>query len=477
MKRSLICLAVLGALSGCSMIPEYQRPAMPVADVWPAGEAYGERNSQTESMDLGWREFFLDPALRKLIEVALENNRDLRIAALNVEAYRALYGIQQSALWPSASADASGTRSRTPETLSPTGQASTGGQYFATLGVAWELDLFGRLDALSEQALQEFLASEAARRSVQVSLIAGVANSYFNWQANRELLDVTTRTLQAYEESLALVQRSYDVGVASTLELTQARTAVETARAALAQYRRQVAQDRNALTQLLGQNVALDELAGGRLDMDLLAELPVGLPSELLFKRPDIIAAEHQLLGANASIGAARAAFFPSIGLTGAAGSASTQLSDLFGSGSGYWSFTPSISVPIFTAGRLKANLDYAEISRDIRVAQYEQAIQDAFRDVADGLAAHETYAEQVQAQRNLLQVSEEYYAVAERRYRTGVDSHLTLLDAQRQLLSAQQQWVNDRRNQLISEVNLYKALGGGWQVHDAAAASAEPEA
>lgn len=477
MKRSLICLAVLGALSGCSMIPEYQRPAMPVADVWPAGEAYGERNSQTESMDLGWREFFLDPALRKLIEVALENNRDLRIAALNVEAYRALYGIQQSALWPSASADASGTRSRTPETLSPTGQASTGGQYFATLGVAWELDLFGRLDALGEQALQEFLASEAARRSVQVSLIAGVANSYFNWQANRELLDVTSRTLQAYEESLALVQRSYDVGVASTLELTQARTAVETARAALAQYRRQVAQDRNALTQLLGQNVALDELAGGRLDMDLLAELPVGLPSELLFKRPDIISAEHQLLGANASIGAARAAFFPSIGLTGAAGSASTQLSDLFGSGSGYWSFTPSISVPIFTAGRLKANLDYAEISRDIRVAQYEQAIQDAFRDVADGLAAHETYAEQVQAQRNLLQVSEEYYAVAERRYRTGVDSHLTLLDAQRQLLSAQQQWVNDRRNQLISEVNLYKALGGGWRVHDAAAASAEPEA
>ena len=450
---------------------------MPVMDAWPGGDAYAEQGADTQAMNLSWHQFFKDPALRNLIGVALENNRDLRIAALNVEAYRALYGIQQSALWPSVSADGSGTRSRTPETLSPTGQASTGGQYFATLGVAWELDLFGRLDSLSEQALQEFLASEAAQRSVQVSLIAGVANSYFNWQANRELLDVTGQTLKAYEDSLALVQRSYDVGVASTLELTQARTAVETARAALAQYRRQVAQDRNALTQLLGQAVPLDDIEGGKLDMQLLADLPVGLPSELLFKRPDIIAAEHQLMAANASIGAARAAFFPSIGLTGAAGSASTQLSDLFDSGSGYWSFTPSISVPIFTAGRLKANLDYAEISRDIRVAQYEQTIQDAFRDVADGLAAHETYAEQVQAQRNLLQVSEDYYEVAQRRYRTGVDSHLTLLDAQRQLLSAQQQLVNDRRNQLVSEVNLFKALGGGWQAQEAAAASAVPEA
>ena len=477
MKRSLICLAVLGALSGCSMIPQYERPAMPVMDAWPGGDAYAEQGADTQAMNLSWHQFFKDPALRNLIGVALENNRDLRIAALNVEAYRALYGIQQSALWPSVSADGSGTRSRTPETLSPTGQASTGGQYFATLGVAWELDLFGRLDSLSEQALQEFLASEAVQRSVQVSLIAGVANSYFNWQANRELLDVTGQTLKAYEDSLALVQRSYDVGVASTLELTQARTAVETARAALAQYRRQVAQDRNALTQLLGQAVPLDDIEGGKLDMQLLADLPVGLPSELLFKRPDIIAAEHQLMAANASIGAARAAFFPSIGLTGAAGSASTQLSDLFDSGSGYWSFTPSISVPIFTAGRLKANLDYAEISRDIRVAQYEQTIQDAFRDVADGLAAHETYAEQVQAQRNLLQVSEDYYEVAQRRYRTGVDSHLTLLDAQRQLLSAQQHLVNDRRNQLVSEVNLFKALGGGWQAQEAAAASAVPEA
>lgn len=479
MKRSLMCLAVLGVLSGCSMIPEYKRPASPIADVWPTGETYAPQSSDTQAMNLGWQDFFQDPQLQRLIGVALANNRDLRVAVLNVEAYRSLYGIQRAAVFPDVSADGSGSRGRTPASLSssPTGEATTSGQYSATLGVAWELDLFGRLNSLSAQALEEYLASEATQRSVQISLIASVANSYLTWQADRELLVVTTQTLEAYENSLSLVQRSYDVGVASTLELTQARTAVETARAAQAQYRRLVAQDRNALTQLLGQNVALDDVAPGGLEMGLLADLPVGLPSELLFKRPDVVAAEHQLLAANASIGAARAAFFPSIRLTGAAGSASNDLSDLFDSGSGYWNFMPSISIPIFNAGRLRANLDYTEISRDIRVAQYEQTIQNAFRDVADGLAAHETYADQVQAQRNLLEVSERYYSVAEQRYRTGVDSHLTLLDAQRQLLSAQQQLVNDRRNQLISEVNLFKALGGGWEVTNTAAASTVPEA
>lgn len=477
MKRSLMCLAVLGVLSGCSMIPEYERPTSPVADVWPTGETYAPQNSETQAMNLGWQDFFQDPQLQRLIGIALANNRDLRIAALNVEAYRSLYGIQRAAAFPDVTADGSGSRTRTPEGLSPTGEATTGGQYSATLGVAWELDLFGRLNSLSAQALEEYLASEATQRSVQISLIASVANSYLTWQADRELLAVTAQTLEAYENSLSLVQRSYDVGVASTLELTQARTAVETARSAQAQYRRLVAQDRNALTQLLGQNIPLDGVEAGGLDMELLADLPVGLPSELLFKRPDVVAAEHQLLAANASIGAARAAFFPSIRLTGAAGSASNDLSELFDSGSGYWNFMPSISIPIFNAGRLRANLDYTEISRDIRVAQYEQTIQDAFRDVADGLAAHETYAEQVQAQRNLLDVSERYYQVAEQRYRTGVDNHLTLLDAQRQLLSAQQQLVNDRRNQLISEVNLFKALGGGWQIDDTAAASTIPEA
>lgn len=477
MKRSLLCLAVLGALSGCSMIPDYQRPASPVADVWPDGSAYGSKNSETQAMDLSWREFFKDPALQQLINVALDNNRDLRIAALNVDAYRALYGIERASRFPELSANGSGNRTHSPKTLSPTGESVTSSQYSATLGVSWELDLFGRLNSLSQQALEEYLASAATQHGVQISLIASVATSYLTYQADSELLRVTAQTLEAYQDSLSLVQRSYDVGIASTLELAQARTAVETARAALAQYRRAVAQDRNALTQLLGQNVVLDNLDSGGLDMNLLADLPVGLPSELLFKRPDIVAAEHQLRAANASIGAARAAFFPSVRLTGAAGSASNELSGLFNSSSGYWNFMPSISIPIFNAGRLRANLDYTEISRDISVAQYEQAVQDAFRDVADGLVAHETYAEQVQAQRNLLAVSEDYYTVADRRYRTGVDSHLTLLDAQRQLLSARQQLVGDRLNQLLSEVMLFKALGGGWEVGDTAQASAVPEA
>lgn len=476
MKHSLLCLAVLTALSGCSMIPDYQRPVSPVADVWPSDLVDSSKSSETQAMDLGWREFFKDPTLQRLISVALENNRDLQVAALNVEAYRALYGIERAALLPEVSADGSAARTRTPGSLSPTGKATTGGQYAATLGASWELDLFGRLDSLSQQALEEYLASTAVQHGVQVSLIASVASSYLTYQADRELLRVTAQTLEAYENSLSLVQRSYDVGVASTLELTQARTAVETARASQAQYRRLVAQDRNALTRLLGQQVVLDDIEPTGLDMELLADLPVGLPSELLFKRPDIVAAEHQLRAANASIGAARAAFFPNIRLTGAAGSASNELSGLFDSGSGYWNFMPSISVPIFNAGRLRANLDYTEISRDIRVAEYEQAIQDAFRDVSDGIVAHETYAQQVQSQRNLLEVSENYYEIADRRYRTGVDSHLTLLDAQRQLLSARQQLINDRRNQLLSEVNLFKALGGGWEVANTAQASAVPD-
>lgn len=476
MKRSLLGLAVVAALSGCSMIPDYQRPPLPVAAMWPGEVVDSSKGSATQAMDLSWREFFKDPALQQLISVALENNRDLRVAALNVEAFQALYGIERASRFPELSANGNATRTRTPETLSPTGESTTSGQYSATLGVSWELDLFGRLNSLSKQALEEYLASAATQQAVKTSLIASVASSYLTYQADLELLRVTQQTLEAYEDSLALVQRSYDVGVASTLELAQARTAVETARALLAQYRRQVAQDRNALTQLLGQSVELDATEPGGLEMHLLADLPVGLPSELLLKRPDILAAEHQLLAANASIGAARAAFFPSIRLTGAAGSASSQLSDLFDSGSGYWNFMPSISVPIFNAGRLRANLDYTEISRDIRVAQYEQAVQDAFREVADGLVAQQTYAEQVQAQRNLLAVSEEYYAVADQRYRTGVDSHLTLLDAQRQLLSARQLLINDRRNQLLSEVMLFKALGGGWVTGESVALSAPSE-
>lgn len=464
MKKSLLSLALMAALSGCSLIPDYQRPDAPVAGDWPQGEAYPQGAAQASEQTLGWREFFRDPALQQLIEVALENNRDLRVAALNVDAYRALYRVQRADVLPAVSADGTGTRSRTPGDLNMSGEPSISSQYSATFGVSWELDLFGRLRSLRDQALEEFFASEAAQRSTQISLIASVANAWLTLQADQALLQVTRDTLKTYEESLGLTQRSFDVGVASALELRQARSAVDSARVSIEQYTRLVAQDRNALTLLLGQSLPAGLPSSDGLERTQLAALPIGLPSDLLQQRPDILQAEYQLRAINASIGAARAAFFPRISLTGAAGTASSELSGLFDGGSGYWSFSPSISVPIFNAGQLRANLDYAQISKNIQVAQYEKAIQTAFREVADGLAAQATYTRQVQAQRDLLRTSEDYYDLAERRYRTGVDSYLTLLDAQRQLFSVQQQLIGDRLAQMTSEVNLFKALGGGWQ-------------
>ena len=464
MNKSLLTLALVAALGGCSLIPEYQRPDAPVHAVWPEGEAYPQGASQASERALGWREFFRDPALQQLIEVALENNRDLRVAALNVDAYRALYRVQRADVLPAVSADASGTRSRMPGDMNMTGEPAINSQYSATFGVSWELDLFGRLRSLRDQALEEYFASEAAQRSTQISLIASVANAWLTLQADQALLQVTRDTLKTYEESLGLTQRSFDVGVASALELRQARSSVDSARVSIEQYTRLVAQDRNALTLLLGQNLPAGLPSGVGLERTQLAALPVGLPSDLLQQRPDILQAEYQLRAVNASIGAARAAFFPRISLTGAAGTASNELSGLFDGGSGYWSFSPSISVPIFNAGQLRANLDYAQISKNIQVAQYEKAIQTAFREVADGLAAQATYTRQIQAQRDLLQTSEDYYNLAERRYRTGVDSYLTVLDAQRQLFTVQQQLIGDRLAQMVSEVNLFKALGGGWE-------------
>jgi multidrug efflux system outer membrane protein len=471
-NKSLLALALMATLGGCSLIPEYQRPDAPVASDWPQGAAYPQSAAQASERTLGWREFFRDPALQQLIEVALENNRDLRVAALNVDAYRALYRVQRADVLPAVSADGSGTRSRTPGDMNMTGEPGISSQYSATFGVSWELDLFGRLRSLRDQALEEFFASEAAQRSTQISLIASVANAWLTLQADQALLQVTRDTLKTYEESLGLTQRSFDVGIASALELRQARSAVDSARVSIEQYTRLVAQDRNALSLLLGQGLPAGLPSSDGLERTQLAALPVGLPSDLLQQRPDILQAEYQLRAVNASIGAARAAFFPRISLTGAAGTASSELSGLFDGGSGYWSFSPSISVPIFNAGQLRANLDYAQISKNIQVAQYEKAIQTAFREVADGLAAQATYTRQVQAQRDLLQTSEDYYNLAERRYRTGVDSYLTVLDAQRQLFSVQQQLIGDRLAQMTSEVNLFKALGGGWQE----AAQAQPE-
>ncbi|EPJ87367.1 MULTISPECIES: AdeC/AdeK/OprM family multidrug efflux complex outer membrane factor [Pseudomonas] len=465
MSKSLLSLTIAAVvLSGCSLIPDYQRPDAPVAAQYPQGPAYEAANAPGQAAaEQGWKQFFHDPALQQLIQVALENNRDLRVAALNIDAYAAQYRIQRADLFPAVSATGSGSRQRVPARASQTGEAAISSSYSATLGIsAYELDLFGRVRSLSEQALQSYFATEEARRSTQISLVANVANAYLTWQADKELLKLTQETLGAYEQSFKLTSRSAEVGVASALDLSQARTAVENARVQLARYTRQVAQDENSLTLLLGTGLPAN-LNSQPLSDDLLSEMPAGLPSDLLQRRPDILQAERNLLAANANIGAARAAFFPSISLTANAGTLSPDLSGLFKGGSGTWTFAPQINLPIFNAGSLRASLDYAKIQKDINVAQYEKSIQTAFQEVSDGLAARQTYNEQLQAQTDFVAANQDYYRLAERRYRIGVDSNLTFLDAQRQLFSAQQSLITDRLAQLTSEVNLYKALGGGW--------------
>ncbi|KAE9650797.1 AdeC/AdeK/OprM family multidrug efflux complex outer membrane factor [Pseudomonas fluorescens] len=465
MSKSLLSLAVTAfVLSGCSLIPDYQRPEAPVAAQFPQGPAYSPAQAPNQAAaEQGWRQFFHDPALQQLIKTALENNRDLRVAALNIDAYAAQYQIQRADLFPAVSATGSGSRSRTPAKLSQTGEATIASQYSAGLGISsYELDLFGRVRSLSEEALQKYFATEEARRSTQISLVASVANAYLTWQADKELLKLTQDTLGAFEQSFKLTSRSNEVGVASALDLSQARTSVENARVQLARYTRQVAQDENNLTLLLGTGLPAN-IASQPLSDDLLSDVPAGLPSDLLQRRPDIVQAEYNLKAANANIGAARAAFFPSITLTASAGTASPTLGGLFKGGSGTWSFAPQINIPIFNAGSLRASLDYSKIQKEINVANYEKAIQTGFQEVSDGLAARETYKQQLDAQRGFVEANQDYYRLAERRYRIGVDSNLTFLDAQRQLFSAQQSLITDRLAQLTSEVTLYKALGGGW--------------
>lgn len=474
LKHLTVAVPAALVLGACSMMPTYDRPDAPIPAAWPQGAAYEHtQTAQQSAAEIGWREFFRDPALQRLIDVALENNMDLRRAALNVEAFRALYRIQRSELYPGVGVEASGARQRLPADLSPTGEAGIVSDYGVTVGMSsYEIDFFGRVRSLSESALQTYLASEEAQRTAHIGLVGDVALAYLTWRTDREQLGLAHATLNAYEESLRLMELRADAGVASGLDVRQARTLVHQARTQVARYTRLVAEDVHGLQLLLGANIPADLPQGLPLSATLLADVPAGLPSDVLQWRPDIRAAERLLRAANADIGAARAAFFPSISLTAGAGTASAELSGLFNGGSGLWSFVPQINLPIFTAGRLSANLNYAEVSKDIRVAEYERSIQSAFREVADGLAARGTYGVQLAAQRELVVTTEEYYVLAQQRYDEGVSNFLQVLDARRNLYAAQQQLLNDRLAQLSGEVLLYKALGGGWQDRSLASAT-----
>ena len=461
MKR-LTPLALALVLAGCvNLAPKYERPAAPVAGAFPTVQGtVGSGNAVAPEAPaaITWQRFFTDPRLQQLITLALANNRDLRVAVLNIEAARAQYQIQRSNQFPAVNAGISGQRQTTGK------DQPINSLYQAGLSVsAFELDFFSRVRNLSDAALAQFLATEEARKTAQISLIAQVANTYLTYLADEELLALVQQTLKTREESLRLTRLRFDNGVSSKLDLEQAVSLVETARTTLAQAQRQRAQDLNFLTLLIGQPIPDALPAGATLATTNLPDLPAGMPSDLLAVRPDIRAAEQQLIAANANIGAARANYFPRITLTGTAGSASKELSGLFKSGTFGWTFAPQAIVPLFDFGRTRAGVETARAQRDIAVAQYEKSIQTAFREVADALAGQATYSEQLRAQQAVAAAETERFNLSDLRYRNGTASYLDLLDAQRSLFTAQQLAIQANLQRLQNQVTLYRVLGGGW--------------
>lgn len=480
----LLAAALAIALSGCSLVPTYERPAAPVAANWPDSAGLPSEGASAAA-DLPWQQFVHDAQLRELIELALAGNRDLRVAVQNIEQARAQYQIQRANQLPTLGVSGSGTRSA-PNPAAALGGPSVASNYTVGLGVsAWELDFFGRVAALKDAALASYLATEEARKSAQISLIASVASTWLQLKTDTELLALTERTLATREQSLRLTKLRFDNGASSALDLRQAESLSASAQATRAQQQRLRAQDINLLTLLVGQPLpdqlippvpavqqaeASNDLtrptavAQPAAPLPTFADVPAGLPSDLLLRRPDVRAAEQQLMAANANIGAARANFFPRITLTGFLGRASSDLDGLFGSGgSKAWSFGPSITLPIFDFGRNKAGLDAAKAGREIAVAQYEKAIQVAFREVADALAGRATLADQLAALQAQAEAERDRLRLADLRYRNGIASFLDLLDAQRSLFAIEQALAQTRLAQRANEVQLYKALGGGW--------------
>jgi multidrug efflux system outer membrane protein len=468
LRSAALLLGVALASSGCNFTPKYVRPEAPVPAEWPNGPAYASVQPATaapEAPDLGWQEFFTDPNLLTLIGTALEDNRDLRLAALNVERAWALYGIQRAELLPTVDATASGNLQRYPGGISPTGTATTVEQYRVHLGVlAWEPDFFGRIRSFNERALQEYFATVQARRSVQILLVSSVANAYLVLAADRESLALAQTTLQTQQSVYRLVKRRYDQGLTPELDLFRAQTQVDTARREVIRFTQQVAQDENALTLLLGTTVRGELLPADLSNVAPPKEISAGVSSEVLLRRPDVLRAESLLKAANADIGAARAAFFPRITLTGTAGVASNELSGLFASGSGAWTFVPQAVLPIFDP-RIWSGLKITKVQQEIAVTEYQRAIQTAFREVADALAVQGTVGQEVAAQQSLVDAEAETYRLSTVRYEKGIDSYLGVLDAQRSLYVAQQVLVGLHLAELVNQVRLYAVLGGGGDV------------
>ena len=462
--HTALALACAGVLAGCaSMAPSYARPDAPVpATFADSGTGSGDA---ADVATLDWRQVFLDPRLQQVIAQALDNNRDLRVAVLNIDKARAQYRIQRADLFPSVDLSGSQSASRSSASTSSSGRSEVGRTYSADVGISsWELDLFGRIRSLKNEALETYLATAQTQRSTRMSLVAEVAADWLTVAADQQRLALAQQTLASQRQTLKLTEARHQEGIASGLDLAQVQTSVESARADVATYTTQLATSRNALDLVVGAPVTADTLPQATaLERGVaLAPLPSPLPSRVLLQRPDVLYAEHTLKSANADIGAARAAFFPTISLTASTGRSSTALSSLFDAGNRTWSFVPSISVPIFRAGALKAELDESKITRDVNVAEYEQAIQTAFSEVADALATRAQLDERMDAQRALVEVTQRSYTLADARYRNGVDSYLDALDSQRSLYSAQQDLITLRLTEASNRVTLYKVLGGG---------------
>ena len=455
----MAALAATVLLAGCaSLAPTYAPPRLPVAAQYPENDAAG-----AHAPDVAWQAYFADPRLQSLIAQALASNRDMRVAALRVEEARAAYGIQRAEQFPTVALGASGSRTRVPGDLSLTGRAMTSAQYQAGLNVsAWELDFWGRVRSLKDSALQTLLASDEARRAIGVALVAQVANGYLGLRELDERVELARATVDSRAESLRIFTRRFEVGSISKLDLTQVETLLSQALSLSAQLEQARAVQAHALAQLVGGPVDLTPDTRRFDDASVLQPLHAGLPSALLTQRPDLMAAEHQLRAAQANIGAARAAFFPTISLTASYGTASAELSGLFDSGSGAWNFAPRLVLPIFDAGRIRANMDLAEVRRDVAVANYEKSVQGAFREVADALSNRRWLALQVDIGKTTLAAQSERARLAKLRYDNGAAPYLEVLDAQRDLLTVEQQLVQTRRALLSSQVSLYAALGGG---------------
>jgi multidrug efflux system outer membrane protein len=448
--------------------PKYSRPPAPVPAAWPSGEAYEPpEQAGAPAADIGWRDFFTDPKLRAVIELATAQNRDLRVALLNIPAARAQYHIQRAALLPTINAQANATVEQEPSAVF--GATRGGGQvqlhvYSADLGVSnYELDLWGRVRSLSKAALEQYLSTAEAARASRISIIAETADAYLTLAADRERLALAKNARDRDQESLDITQARFKDGIASELDVRQAETAVEQARAAVATNTTQAAQDLNALNLLVGAPVPERLLPDGLSGLaPTLPDVPAGLSSSVLIERPDVLQAEHQLRSYNADIGAARAAFFPTIELTGSGGSTATALSSLFQPGTGSFAFTPTITLPIFAGGANRARLRYAKAERDIAVAQYEKAIQSAFSDVANALAQRGEAGELVSSEQDLTASSQAAYGLAKARYEKGVEAYLDTLTSEIALFNAEQSLVSARLTRATNIVALYRALGGG---------------